>query len=110
MTIWNGMKRTPMQRKPRRRRRITAEIRRLVPLGGPCAYCGKARAVHREHIVPVALRRRYPEFDTAEWIVGACAECNLRKSVFRLCPPSHADRIGELPGKTPWRVWTGGAL
>lgn len=104
------LRRSPLRRKPMRRRRIDATIRRLVPLGGPCAYCGKARAIHRDHVVPAALRRKHPGFDTAEWIVGACAPCNLRKATFRFVPASHAHRLGELPGVKPWRVWDGGAL
>ena len=73
-----------------------------------CAYCGKARAIHKDHIVPKALRRRHGGWDDVT--VPACGPCNWRKGTLRLVPPSWADRLHELPGVKPWRVWDGGRL
>lgn len=74
-----------------------------------CAYCDgrNGRAVHADHIVPVALRRRYGGFDGDEWLVASCAADNWRKGTRRLVPPSWSDRLGELPGTKPWMVWDG---
>lgn len=75
-----------------------------------CAYCGKARAVNADHVVPKSLRKKYgcPEFLRAT--VGACFRCNHLKGARRLVPPSWAQWITALneayPG-TPWRVWSG---
>lgn len=70
-----------------------------------CAYCGGV-ATHRDHIVPIALRRRHKGYDGPEYQVAACSPCNWRKGTRRLVPPSWAHRIGELPSG-PWRVWGG---
>jgi 5-methylcytosine-specific restriction endonuclease McrA len=74
-----------------------------------CAYCG-GRAFQADHIVPVALRRRHPGFDTDDYLVASCPRDNWRKGTRRLVPPSWADRLHELPGTRPWAVWDGGPL
>lgn len=70
-----------------------------------CAYCG-GKAIHADHIVPIALRRRHPGFDDDEWMVAACGPCNWRKGALRRFPPSFA-RFAELPGYKPWKSWNG---
>jgi 5-methylcytosine-specific restriction endonuclease McrA len=75
---------------------------------GCCAYCGCSPAVHNDHIVPKALRRRHPGWESVT--VRACMICNVRKGTRRLVPPSWADRIYELPGTKPWMVWDGDPL
>lgn len=43
---------------------------------GCCAYCGRARRIQVEHIVPRALGGR----DVFENLAGACWSCNRRKA------------------------------
>lgn len=69
-----------------------------------CAYCG-GRAIHADHIVPVALRRRHPGFDTDEYKVAACGPCNWRKGSLRRAPMGFD--LSLLPGGKPWRHWDG---
>ena len=75
-----------------------------------CAYCRKARAVNRDHVVPKSYRRKAPIPQELCGTVPACFACNIRKGNRRLVPASWADRLGLLesyyPG-TPWRVWMG---
>lgn len=82
---------------------------------GPCAYCQKERAVHRDHVIPKSLQKRLKRQGVilpAELCatVPSCLSCNLRKSTRKLVPPSWADRIPALKELIPgqWRVWTGG--
>jgi 5-methylcytosine-specific restriction endonuclease McrA len=84
---------------------VTATQRILARDGYRCAYCG-GRAIHADHIVPVALRRRHRGYAGAEFLVAACGDCNWRKGTRRLAPASFAARLGELPG-SGWRVWDG---
>ena len=74
-----------------------------------CQYCKgrNGRAVHADHIVPIALRRRHKGFDGDEWLVAACFIDNMKKGTYRYCPPSHAHLIDQLPGVMPWTVWEG---
>lgn len=72
--------------------------------GYRCAYCG-GRAVHADHIVPVALRRRHPGFDGDEFMVASCAADNWRKGTRRLVPVGYD--MSNLPGTKPWREWNG---
>ena len=69
-----------------------------------CAYCGKP-AVHMDHLVSKSMRRRHPGWEDVT--VPACFACNMRKGTRRLVPPSWKDRLDELPGTRPWKVWTG---
>ena len=69
-----------------------------------CAYCGKP-AVHMDHIVSKSMRRRHPGWEDVT--VPACFACNMRKGTRRLVPPSWKDRLDELPGTRPWKVWDG---
>src|SRR3990172_6561080 len=70
-----------------------------------CAYCMKARAVHREHVVPVAMRRRYHiAWDDARFHVPSCADCNLRKATLHLYPRGFD--VSILPGNP--KAWRGG--
>ena len=73
----------------------------------PCAYCQAERATHREHVVPVAMRRRYHiDFEDARFHVPSCGPCNWRKSTLHLCPQGFDTSI--LPGNTKaWRMWNG---
>lgn len=94
------------------------------PWHGPrCAYCRKARAVNRDHVVPKALRKGYEANQrvVSEWqkeaipldllgTVPSCFNCNIRKGTRRLVPPSWADRVEDLNrffGGREWRVWSG---
>ena len=74
--------------------------------GHRCAYCG-GRAIHRDHIVPVALRRRHEGFDGPDYQVAACGPCNWRKGTRRLVPVGF-DMSG-LPSKG-WQEWDGGKV
>lgn len=79
----------------------------------PCAYCGKAMGITRDHVVPKSYRVKGVEIPEAlSATVAACYPCNLRKGARRLIPASWAGRIEELaaafPG-TQWRVWRGGS-
>lgn len=82
-------------------------------VSGLCAYCGTARAVHRDHIVSSADRRRYGiAKNDVRYHAGACVTCNLNKLTRRLVPPTHAylvDELNELTTGTRWRVWNGDA-
>lgn len=69
-----------------------------------CAYCGKEPAIHMDHIVCRALRRRHPGWDDVT--VPACGPCNWRKGTRRYYPPGF-DRVAELPS-TGWQLWRGG--
>ncbi len=71
-----------------------------------CAYCRKEPAVHLDHIMSRALRRRFPDFTDT---VPACFKCNMIKGTRRLIPPSWAHRQAELEELTshPWQVWNG---
>lgn len=74
-----------------------------------CAYCEKERAVHRDHILSRALRRKHPGWDDVT--VPSCGTCNWLKGTRRLVPPSWEHRIPELEelsGKR-WAVYRGGA-
>ena len=73
-----------------------------------CSYCGK-RAVHMDHIMGKALRRRFPAWENVT--VPACGPCNWRKLTRRLVPVGYP-RLYELrilTGKE-WREWTGGKV
>lgn len=84
-------------------------------LEGSCAYCGKARAVHREHVLPKSLQKKYARmgkaFPAALCVtVGSCMACNLLKATLRLVPPaweSRLDEINALVSGTPFRMWDG---
>lgn len=78
-----------------------------------CAYCGKARGIHTEHVVPKQLLKKIDRSTVpAELLetVMACPACNWFKLTRRLVPPSWEDRLPLLtetfPG-TPWRIWDG---
>jgi len=71
-----------------------------------CQYCG-GRAIHADHLIPVALRRRHHLSSTdIDFMTAACGPCNWRKGTRRLVPVSWADRLTELPGRG-WRTWDG---
>ena len=79
----------------------------------PCAYCERAPAVHWDHIVSKADRRRtrpdgsfvYPGFQ--EETVPACYAGNIFKSTRNLTPPSYP-RLAELQAiDSTWREWGG---
>lgn len=95
-----------------------------------CAYCGKARAVNRDHVIPQSLRKRMAK--EKAWMkrvriesghyyaneipayllvtVPSCFRCNMLKGDSRLVPPSWVDRVdilNELLPGTPWRTWDG---
>ena len=76
--------------------------------GYRCAYC-LGRATTMDHLIPKAERRRHGIADDDErYLVACCLTDNLRKGTRRLVPPSWKDRLDELPGTRPWKVWTGG--
>ncbi len=80
----------------------------LESLGFPaCAYCGKERAIHREHVVPVAMRRRYQiAYDDARFHVPSCGPCNWLKGQLHRYPRGFDTSI--LPGNPKaWREWDG---
>lgn len=64
-----------------------------------CQYCGK-RAVQRDHVYPVRLKRRCEragiDREALENQVACCMKCNVEKGNRCLVPPSWADRIPEL--------------
>ena len=72
-----------------------------------CRYCGGAngRAIHADHIVPVALRRRHKGFDGDEFMAASCGPDNWRKGTRRYYPPGFD--ASTLPG-TGWQEWRGG--
>ena len=76
-----------------------------------CAYCGKRRGIHQDHVIPRTLAKRRKGLIPAALLVtvACCGECNWLKSTRKLVPPSWADRIPALkeaiPG--PWRTWDG---
>ena len=69
-----------------------------------CSYCRKARAIHQDHVVPVALRRRHPGWDDVK--VPACGNCNWRKGTRRLVPMDY-EPFDKLSGVRPWQRWNG---
>jgi hypothetical protein len=73
--------------------------------GYRCAYCG-GRAAHADHVVPRAIRRRHPGFDTDEFMVASCPRDNWFKGTRRYAPPGFD--LSLLPGKG-WQHWHGGA-
>lgn len=74
--------------------------------GYRCQYCG-APAVHVDHIIPRALRRRHRLADNdPAYMAAACSTCNWRKGTRKLATAAWADRLHELPGRG-WRVWHG---
>lgn len=101
-------------------RRPTGDLKQV----RPCAYCGTAPGLTRDHVVPQSLfYRELPRLyalmkakalpiplQTLRSTVACCADHNILKSSQRLVPASWADRVEILndlfPG-TPWRVWSG---
>jgi hypothetical protein len=89
-----------------------------------CAYCRKAPAVDRDHVVPQSLMKTHRVRLTAlrkarllpltmkvlRQTVPACRACNFLKGNRRLVPASRAHLIPAyteiFPG-TPWREWDG---
>jgi hypothetical protein len=89
-----------------------------------CAYCRKAPAVDKDHVVPQSLMKTHKARLTAlrkarllpltmkvlRETVPACRACNFHKASRRLVPASRAYRIAAyteiFPG-TPWREWDG---
>lgn len=75
-----------------------------------CAYCQKARAVNKDHVVPKSIQRKYALHPVLCETVPACFACNMLKGSRRLIPESWTDRLTllrrELPG-VEWRVWHG---
>lgn len=70
--------------------------------GQACAYCG-APAIHADHVVSKAMRRRHTGWDDVT--VPACGPCNWRKGTRRYAPPGFD--LSTLPGKG-WQTWDGG--
>lgn len=72
-----------------------------------CAYCRKAPGIHKEHVTPKAIRRRYHIADNDErYHVRACMKCNLSKLSRKLYPRGFDTSL--LPGKlASWREWDG---
>ncbi len=86
---------------------MTRTQRILARDGYICRYCGSARAIHADHIVPIALRRRHPGFDGDEFMAASCGPDNWRKGTRRLAPRDFD--LSLLPGKG-WQHWDGGKL
>ena len=74
-----------------------------------CAYCGKRRAVNKDHVVPKSVAKRYVLPTDLRETVPSCFECNIRKGARKLVPPSWENRLTELNFWVPgaWRVWDG---
>jgi hypothetical protein len=73
-----------------------------------CAYCGGAngRAVHIDHVVPRAIRRRFGIADSdARYHVPSCFADNIRKGTRKYYPAGFD--VSLLPGKG-WQLWDGG--
>lgn len=83
-----------------------------------CAYCGVRRAVNQDHVIPRMIVKRQnadlrrPSIPADLLVtVPSCFDCNMRKGVRRLVPPSwkkHLSRLNKLQCGT-WRVWDGSA-
>ncbi len=81
-----------------------------------CAYCLKARAVHKDHIVSGRLLRkkrpdgspRYPGWNDVT--VPACFACNVIKGDRTLVPVGYErlSELQELAVKEIWTEWGGG--
>ena len=73
-----------------------------------CAYCGtRSGRLQADHIMPVALRRKYPGWD--DETVPACVQCNVGgKSTRRIVPVGYP-RLAELRELTglAWIEWNG---
>ncbi len=71
-----------------------------------CSYCRKARAVHDDHIMSKALRRRFTAWENVT--VPACGPCNWRKLSRRLVPVGYPrlEELRILTGKA-WMEWDG---
>ena len=69
-----------------------------------CSYCGKARAVHSDHIVSKSMRRRYPGWDDVT--VPSCFPCNILKGTRQIVPMDY-EPFDQLPGTRPWMRWDG---
>jgi len=71
-----------------------------------CSYCLTARAIHTDHIVPKAMRRRHHIADNdANFHTPACGPCNWRKGTRKYAPPGFD--LSLLPGRG-WQTWDGG--
>ena len=71
-----------------------------------CAYCLDRPAIHFDHIVSKADRRRY-EGDWENERVPACGPCNWRKLTRHLVPRGFS-RLAELQAiDSTWREWSG---
>lgn len=111
MTTWNGLRRSPMKRKPRTRAVLPAAVRARVLAMGACAFrfaeqCNGRMTI--EHVVPVALRRRYAiAHDDERFLVPACISHNVRKGTRKLYPRGFDTSL--LPGRG-WIEWDGGRL
>jgi 5-methylcytosine-specific restriction endonuclease McrA len=85
--------------------------RDFIRLNPTCAYCSTpdkpVRAIHRDHVVPIAMRRRHHiDADDITYWVAACGPCNWRKGNRKYFPRGFDKRI--LPG-SGWQEWRGGA-
>ena len=72
-------------------------------MNAACAYCGE-RAIHLDHLVSRAMRRRHSGWEDAT--VPSCGPCNWRKGTRRLVPMDY-EPFDKLPGTRPWMRWNG---
>lgn len=82
-----------------------------------CAYCGKARAYHLDHVVSRVDRRKLRRANIRlprelMETVPSCGDCNWRKLTLRLVPLSWAEdgrmeRLNALVAGVPFRAWDG---
>lgn len=84
----------------------------------PCEYCGKTRAIHKDHGVPKSKFKTNKNLaallgfgpNDPQNLIDACGPCNWRKGSLKRVPPSWASRVdflNALMGGKPWKVWNG---
>lgn len=118
-SMWNGLRRSPMKRKPRKRTALPSGVVSSVLARDRyvCAYGGKecGRAETADHVIPRSVGEKYElrigySVNAPRNLVACCQAHNYLKGTRLLIPPSwnehQLDVLNDL-GIGIFRVWHG---